>query len=72
MQKTVLNFEAALKRLEEIVAALENSKTPLENAIALFEEGVALTKQCQTILSTAESKVNLLINGKAQEFNPQD
>ncbi len=68
MEDKQLTFEAALKRLEDIVAALENSKTPLEQAIALFEEGVTLTKQCQTILASAETKVNLLINGKSQDF----
>ena len=34
------NFESALKRLEEIAAALENGNAQLEDSLALFEEGV--------------------------------
>ena len=36
------SFEEAIKRLEEIVKALESGDTPLEQSIALFEEGTEL------------------------------
>ena len=64
------NFEAALKRLEEIAAALENGNAELEASLALFEEGVGLIKECNGKLDAAEQKVKLLIgngNGSYDE-----
>ena len=55
-----MTFEESLKRLEEIVHALENGDTPLEKSIALFEEGVKLSAYCNTLLETAEQKVSVL------------
>lgn len=55
-----LTFEQSLKRLEEIVHALEGGDTPLEESIALFEEGVKLSGHCNTLLETAEQKVTVL------------
>ena len=42
------NFEDQLKRLEQIVDQLENKEAPLEQSLALFEEGVKLARACQT------------------------
>ena len=42
MKQKKLNFEDSLKRLEEIVAHLEEGDLPLEQSRALFEEGTAL------------------------------
>ena len=55
-----LTFEESLKRLEEIVHALENGDTPLEKSIKLFEEGVKLSGYCNSLLETAEQKVAVL------------
>lgn len=55
-----LTFEESLKRLEEIVHALENGDTPLEQSISLFEEGVKLSGHCNKLLETAEQKVTVL------------
>ncbi len=55
-----LTFEESLKRLEEIVRALENGETPLEESIKLFEEGVKLSGHCNALLETAEQKVSVL------------
>lgn len=54
------SFEAALRRLEEIVARLERAEAPLEATLALYEEGVKLTRYCQEQLRAAERKVELL------------
>ena len=56
------NFEAALKRLEEIATALENGNAQLETSLSLFEEGVGLIKECNATLDAAEQKVKLLVN----------
>ncbi len=55
-----LTFEESLKRLEEIVHALENGDTPLEKSISLFEEGVKLSGYCNKLLESAEQKVTVL------------
>jgi len=53
-------FEASMKRLEEIVSALEKGDAPLEEALGLFEEGAGLMKQCSALLDQAEQKVRKL------------
>ena len=59
-KKSVESFEDKLSRLEEITTTLENSEIGLEDSIKLFEEGVALSKECLSILEKAELKVNVL------------
>ena len=53
-------FEAALARLEEIVVALEGGDRPLEESLRLFEEGIALTRQCAARLDHAQRRVDIL------------
>ena len=61
-------FEECLQRLEEIVLQLERGDLPLEQALKLFEEGVALSNSCRKELEDAEGKVEILLkqNGKLQ------
>ncbi|MBU6951828.1 exodeoxyribonuclease VII small subunit [Hahella sp. HN01] len=55
------DFEDALQRLEVLVRKLEQGDLKLEEALVAFEEGVQLTRHCQTALQTAEQKVQQLI-----------
>ena len=57
-----IDFEAALKRLDEIVSALENGNAPLEDSLKIFEEGIGLIRACNSQLDQAEQKVKILIN----------
>ena len=57
-------FEAAMKRIEEIVSALEKGDVALDKSLALFQEGAELIKKCSTALDTAEQKVSMLIKGE--------
>ncbi len=52
-----LSFEAAMTRLEETVRLLESGNVPLDESLALFEEGIALVKLCNGKLDAAEQKV---------------
>ena len=52
-----LDFEQALGRLEQIVAELDAGELSLDKALALFEEGMALRKQCAERLKAAEAVV---------------
>ena len=57
-----MSFEDALKRLEKIVADLENEEIPLEKSIELFEEGKKLSSFCMKRLQEVEKKVKVLID----------
>jgi exodeoxyribonuclease VII small subunit len=58
-------FERALARLEEIVQKLEQGDLPLEQSLKLFEEGIRLSRICNTRLEEAERKVEVLLKDKA-------
>ena len=60
MKEEPLNFEQALNRLESVVEAMENDETALETSIALYKEGIALSKHCNEILSRIESEIAVL------------
>ncbi len=55
-----LKFEDAMGRLQEIVARLESGEAPLEEAMALFEEGAKLSALCYNTLDRAELKIREL------------
>jgi exodeoxyribonuclease VII small subunit len=57
------DFEQAMTDLEAVVERLEQGDVPLEEALASFEKGVALTRACQQALAVAEQKVELLLQG---------
>ena len=61
VKKNTLNLEKSLSKLEKIVGELEAGELPLEIAMKKFEEGVKLTRTCQTFLKDAEQKVKILI-----------
>lgn len=59
-------FEPSLKRLEEIVGLLEEGSLSLEESLALFEEGVGLSRKCLEVLTGAERKVEQLVGAKGR------
>jgi len=56
-----LSFDDALAELQRTVAELEAGGQPLEDAIALYERGVALQARCEKLLGDAELRVQQLI-----------
>ncbi len=52
-----LSFEDALKELETIVQQLERGQVKLDEAIAIYERGVALKRHCEKKLAEAKAKV---------------
>lgn len=54
-------FEQAVKRLSEIVQALEKGDLPLEDSLRLFEEGVKLSRASQDKLDAAQKRVEELL-----------
>ncbi|MBW1873606.1 MAG: exodeoxyribonuclease VII small subunit [Deltaproteobacteria bacterium] len=55
-----LNFEDALKELEETVSQLESGNLTLEEALDLFERGQQLALRCNTQLEEATLRVKQL------------
>lgn len=54
-------FEQSLAQLEQLVQKLESGDLALEDALQAFETGVALVRQCQQSLQTAEQRVQKLM-----------
>lgn len=65
----LLIFEAALKRLEEIVHLLEDGDIGLNEALDRYEEGAKLLRQSYELLQRAERRIELL-SGVDAEGNP--
>lgn len=57
-----MDFEKKLARLEEIVTKMEGGDLTLEDSLKFFEEGVKLSRECNTQLAQAEQKVKLLLS----------
>ena len=68
-KKDTVNFEASLKKLEQIVGKLEDGDISLEDSVKSFEEGIGPVKECQKHLSEAELKVKTLLdNGETVDL----
>jgi len=65
--KKPINLEKALSDLEDLVDELESGDLPLEKAMKKFEEGIKLTRQCQSALKEAEQKVEILLKSAGSE-----
>ena len=61
------NLEKSLADLEALVEELESGDLPLEKAMKKFEEGIKLTRGCQTALKEAEQKVEILLKSAGGE-----
>ena len=71
-KKTVPNLEKSLTELEEIVQLLEEGEIPLEQALKKFEQGVKLSRDCQTALRAAEQRVQVLLDGDLGELDQDE
>ena len=58
-----MSFEESLAKIETIVKALEKGDAPLEESLALFEEGTGLVASCRKELDKAEQQVVKLMKG---------
>ena len=57
-----INFEEAMKKIEQITAELEKGDLSLDESVKKFEEGIKLSKECNKILEDSEKRINILIN----------
>ncbi|OFV65555.1 MAG: Exonuclease VII, small subunit [Candidatus Syntrophoarchaeum butanivorans] len=56
-----MTFEDAMRRLEEIARLLEAGDLPLEESLQIFEEGVRLSRICNSKLDAIEARLEVLI-----------
>ena len=66
-----LSYEEALAELEQVVSALENEQSQLEDAIRLFERGQALAARCGVLLEAAELKVKQVVGDEVSAFEAE-
>ena len=71
-----LNFEEAIKNLEQIASELEKGDLDLEASVSKFEEGMELSKKCNSLLENAEKRISILLKDgdkiKEENFIQED
>ena len=67
-----VDFETALSELEALVATMESGSLALEQSLAAYARGVALTRLCQQKLAQAEQQVKVLEAGMLRPFEGLD
>lgn len=74
-QKTP-DFESKMDALEGLVERLESGELSLDEAMKTFEQGIKLTRECQSALDAAEQKVQILLGQGDDEhlepFSPEE
>ncbi|MBP8672518.1 MAG: exodeoxyribonuclease VII small subunit [Synergistales bacterium] len=67
-----MSFTQDMEELQKIVHRLESEAMPLEDALSLFEEGIARLRTCQAFLKDARQRVTRLSSETLQEeeWNP--
>jgi len=68
-RKKQLDLEKAMGELEEIVEQLESGELTLDNSLQQFEKGVKLSRECQSALTEAEQKVQILIDSELKDID---
>lgn len=53
-------FEALYERLQAVTARLEAGNLPLDESVALYEEGMVLAQRCQALLAAVEQRIETL------------
>jgi exodeoxyribonuclease VII small subunit len=63
--REALSFEQILAQLAEVVERLEDGEIPLEQALATFEQGIALSRLGAKRLDEAERRIEVLLRDEA-------
>lgn len=64
MSEERIDFEAEMKRLDEIVDKISSQNLPLDECLALYQEGQKIIKTLETALEAAKEKVEKVIDTK--------
>ena len=64
-------FEEDFNELTELVERLQEGDLPLEETIAIFEQGMRLSFQCERFLDEADRRVELLVRREDGRFEAE-
>ena len=64
MPEEKIDFEKEMKRLDEIANKISSQDLPLDECLALYQEGQRIIKTLETALETAKEKVEKVIENK--------
>jgi exodeoxyribonuclease VII small subunit len=67
-----LPFDRALAEFKAVVEKLETGNLPLEESIALFEQGVLLQTRCERLLNEAELRFQRLVDATGGQMRTVD
>ena len=67
-----MSFDENLERLDRILKRLESEPMPLDTALGVFEEGVGLVRESETLLKEAEQKVSFLAGEEGTVVVPME
>ena len=62
MSSKEVKFEELIEKLENITNKLEKEQLSLDESVKLFEEGMKISKECNSKLEDAEKRITILIN----------
>lgn len=62
-----MSFEEAIKELTNIVGKIEQGQIPLQDSLEQYEKGMALIKQCRTILQKAEERIEKITKEEEED-----
>ncbi|MDQ6964295.1 MAG: exodeoxyribonuclease VII small subunit [Mariprofundales bacterium] len=66
-----LTFEQSLQQLTALVERLESGQLDLESSVAAFEDGVLLSRRCETLLESAEQRLNILTDNEGGDHHQE-
>lgn len=66
-KKAPFDFEKAMQELESLVNRMEQGEQTLEQSLKDFEQGIALTRKCQSELQATEQKIQQLVEKNGQQ-----
>ena len=67
-----LPYDRAYAEFRAVVEKLETGNLPLEESIALFEQGVLLQRRCERMLSEAEVRFQRLVESAGGKVRALD
>lgn len=68
-----MSFERNLKRLEEIVSLLEKNEVTLDESLALFQEGIELSRLCnEKLVDTEKQVVQIMENNQLKDVSDDE
>lgn len=64
-----MNFSEKMSELDGILKKLEGDSVSIEDALAEFERGISLVRECRAYLEEAKQKVTILTENGVESFN---